>query len=47
MTTANGNMGRLKCNDDNMMGMLKFDEDYDNGEDVVKDEDFVKEILKD
>jgi hypothetical protein len=30
-----------------MMGMLKFDEDYDNDEDVVKDEDFVEEILKD
>ena len=47
MTTANGNMGRLKCNNDKMMGMLKFDEDYDNDEDVVKDEDFVEEILKD
>jgi len=47
VTTANGNMGRLKCNNDNMMGMLKFDEDYDNDEDFVKDEDFVEEILKD
>jgi hypothetical protein len=30
------------------MGMPKCDEDYDNDdEDVVEDEDFVEEILKD
>ena len=48
VTTASGNMGRLKCDDNKAMGMPKCDEDYDNDdEDVVEDEDFVEEILKD
>jgi len=37
----------LKCDEDEMMGMPKCDEDYDNDEDFVEDEDFVQEILKD
>jgi hypothetical protein len=40
-------MGRLKCNDDEKMGMPKCDEDYDNEEDVDDVGDFVQEILND
>ena len=40
-------MGRSKCDVDETMGMLKRDEDYDNDEDVVEDEDFAKNIIKD
>ena len=47
VTTASGNMGRLKCDDNKAMGMPKCDEDYDNDKDVVKDKDFVEEILND
>ena len=47
VTTANENMGRSKCDVDETMGMPKRDEDYDNDEDVVEDEDFAKNIIKD
>ncbi len=47
VTTANSNMVQLKCDDNKTMGMPKCDDDYDNDEDVVKDEDFVEEIIND
>ena len=47
VTTANGNMGRSKCDVNETMGMPKRDEDYDNDEDVVEDEDFTENIIKD
>ncbi len=48
MTTSNGTAMGLVMTANETMEMPKYDEDYDNDdEDVVNDEDFVEEILKD